>query len=48
MPTKNYIDVDGLGRFKTKQDEYNLTKFASLSGGKVTAEQLPSYVDDIV
>lgn len=44
----NYIDLAGLGQFKTKQDEYNLTKFASLSGGKVTAEQLPSYVDDII
>lgn len=48
MPTKNYVDLTGLEHFKTKQDEYNLTKFASLSGGKVTAEQLPSYVDDIV
>ena len=44
----NYIDVAGLNRFKTKQDAYNLTKFASLSGGKVTAEQLPSYVDDVI
>ena len=48
MPTKTYIDLTGLGEFNTKQDEYNLTKFASLSGGKVTAEQLPSYVDDII
>ena len=48
MPAQTYIDLAGLGEFKTKQDEYNLTKFASLSGGKVTAEQLPSYVDDIV
>lgn len=48
MPAQTYIDLTGLGEFKTKQDEYNLTKFASLSGGKVTAEQLPSYVDDIV
>lgn len=48
MATKNYIDVTGLGHFKTKQDAYNLTKFASLSGGKVTAEQLPSYVDDVI
>ena len=48
MTTKNYIDLTGLGQFKTKQDAYNLTKFASLSGGKVTAEQLPSYVDDVI
>ena len=48
MSAQTYIDVTGLGRFKAKQDEYNLTKFASLSGGKVTAEQLPSYVDDII
>lgn len=44
----DYIDVTGLSRFKTKQDAYNLTKFASLSGGKVTAEQLPSYMDDVI
>ena len=35
-------------QFKTKQDAYNLTRFASLSGGKVTAEQLPSFVDDVI
>ena len=44
----NYIDIAGLGIFKTKQDAYNLTRFASLSGGKVTAEQLPSFVDDVI
>lgn len=43
-----YVDITGLRNFKTKQDAANLTKFASLSGGKVTAEQLPSYVDDVV
>ena len=43
-----YIDITRLRNFKTKQDAANLTKFASLSGGKVTAEQLPSYVDDVV
>lgn len=43
-----FIDVNGLRTFKTKQDEYNLGKFASLSGGKVTAEQLPSFVDDVI
>ena len=43
-----YVDINGLRTFKTKQDEYNLGHFASLSGGKVTAEQLPSFVDDVV
>ena len=44
----SYVDLAGLRTFKTKQDEYNLSHFASLSGGKVTAEQLPSYVDDVI
>ena len=43
-----YIDLNGLRLFKIKQDEYNLGKFASLSGGKISPEQLPSYVDDII
>ena len=43
-----YVDLNGLRTFRTKQNEYNLEHFASLSGGKVTAEQLPSYVDDVV
>ena len=46
--TVSYVDIAGLRTFKTKQDEYNLTRFASLSGGKVTAEQLPSFVDDVI
>ena len=46
--TISYVDLAGLTTFKTKQDAYNMTKFASLSGGKVTAEQLPSFVDDVV
>lgn len=46
--TVSYVDITGLRTFKTKQDEYNLTRFASLSGGKVTAEQLPSFVDDVI
>ena len=46
--TISYVDLAGLTTFKTKQDAYNLTRFASLSGGKVTAEQLPSFVDDVV
>lgn len=46
--TVSYIDLAGLGTFKTKQDEYNLGHFASLSGGKVTSEQLPSFVDDVI
>ena len=44
----SYVDIAGLRTFKTKQDEYNLAHFASLSGGKVTAEQLPSFVDDVI
>ncbi len=44
----SYVDIAGLRTFKTKQDDYNLTRFASLSGGKVTAEQLPSFVDDVI
>lgn len=43
-----YIDLAGLRSFKLKQDEYNLGKFATLSGGKISPEQLPSYVDDVI
>ena len=43
-----YIDLNGLRSFKLKQDAYNLGKFASLFGGKISPEQLPSYVDDII
>ena len=43
-----FVDLNGLRTFKTNQDNYNLEHFASLSGGKVTAEQLPSYVDDVI
>ena len=43
-----FVDINGLRTFRTKQNEYNLEHFASLSGGKVTAEQLPSFVDDVV
>lgn len=48
MATTAYVTVSNLGTFKTKQDAYNLEHFASLSGGKVSAEQLPSYVDDVI
>lgn len=46
--TLQFVSENNLRSFKTNQDAYNLSKFASLSGGKVTAEQLPSYVDDII
>ena len=45
---QKYVDITGLRNFKTNQDATNLTKFASLSGGKVTTEQLPSYFYDAV
>lgn len=48
MANIQFVDLNGLRTFKTKQNEYNLAHFASLSGGKVTAEQLPSFVDDVV
>ena len=48
MANIQYVDLNGLRTFKTKQNEYNLAHFASLSGGKVTAEQLPSFVDDVI
>lgn len=43
-----FVDLNGLRTFRTKQNEYNLEHFASLSGGKVTPEQLPSFVDDVI
>lgn len=43
-----FVDLNGLRTFRNKQNEYNLEHFASLSGGKVTAEQLPSFVDDVL
>ncbi len=48
MANIQFVDLNGLRTFRTKQNEYNLAHFASLSGGKVTAEQLPSFVDDVV
>ena len=48
MPNIQFVDLNGLRTFKTKQNEYNLEHFASLSGGKITAEQLPSFVDDVI
>ena len=48
MSNVQYVDLNGLRTFRTKQNEYNLAHFASLSGGKVTAEQLPSFVDDVI
>ena len=48
MANNQFVDLNGLRTFKTRQDQYNLEHFASLSGGKVTAEQLPSFVDDVI
>ena len=48
MANIQFVDLNGLRTFKTNQDAYNLEHFASLSGGKVTAEQLPSFVDDVI
>ena len=48
MANIQFVDLNGLRTFRTKQNEYNLEHFASLSGGKVTAEQLPSFVDDVI
>lgn len=48
MANIQFVDLNGLRTFRNKQNEYNLEHFASLSGGKVTAEQLPSFVDDVI
>ena len=42
------VTLEALTRFKAKQDESNLTKFASLENGLVKSDQLPSYVDDVI
>ena len=44
-----FIDAAGLQRFKANQDAANLTKFVALDeNGVAKADQLPSYVDDVV
>ena len=44
-----FIDAAGLQRFKAKQDAANLTKFVALDeNGVAKADQLPSYVDDVI
>ena len=48
MATNSFVTVSNLTRFKTLQDEANLAKFASLENGVVKADQLPSYVDDVI
>ena len=48
MAENSFVTVSNLTRFKTLQDEANLAKFASLENGVVKAEQLPSYVDDVI
>ena len=42
------VTLEALTRFKTNQDTANLAKFASLENGLVRADQLPSYVDDVI
>lgn len=49
MATINFVSENNLRAFKAKQDAQNLTKFVALdANGKAKAEQLPSYVDDVV
>lgn len=43
-----FLTLENLNYFKSKQDEKNLEKFASLENGVVKADQLPSYVDDVI
>ena len=44
-----FIDAAGLQRFKANQDAANLTKFVALDdNGVAKADQLPSYVDDVI
>ena len=44
-----FIDAAGLQRFKVNLDAANLTKFVALdANGVAKADQLPSYVDDVI
>ena len=44
-----FIDAAGLQRFKANQDAANLNKFVALDeNGVARADQLPSYVDDVI
>ncbi len=44
-----FIDEAGLRRFKANQDAANLNKFVALDeNGVAKADQLPSYVDDVI
>ncbi len=44
MKMAAYIDLNGLRSFKFKQDEYNLGKFASLSGGKISSNECGFFI----
>ena len=47
--TTKFIDAAGLLRFKSNQDAFNLKQFVALdANGVAKAEQLPSYVDDVI
>jgi len=49
MAETKFIDAAGLQHFKTKQDAFNVTQFVALdANGVAKAEQLPSYVDDVI
>ncbi|WP_264548038.1 hypothetical protein [Flavobacterium sp. N2820] len=46
-PTENYLFAEEFNQIVQKSDELEASK-ADLVGGKVPAEQLPSYVDDVL
>ncbi len=47
MANIQFVDLNGSRTFRTKQNEYNVAHFDSLSDDKVPSEQLTSF-DDVV